>query len=103
LVPRSVSDHEPELLKKLSELSEGEHALIYKVTEEPELLDYLEGIGVQIDEPVTVVKVGKYEGPITCKLKDETIQVSYKAASKIFVAEVPKTLDEEPEPAKDAE
>lgn len=103
LVPRSVSDHEPELLRKLSELSEGEDALIYKVTEEKELLDYLEGIGVQIDEPVKVVKVGKYEGPITCKLKEETIQVSYKAASKIYVSELPEPEEEEVEPVKDDE
>lgn len=72
-------------LQTLDHLSEGETSIVRKVTEEKELLDYLQDLGVEIGSAVRVVSVGAYEGPLTLDLNDKRIQISYKAACQIYV------------------
>ncbi len=72
-------------LRKLSQLSESETSHIRKVTEEKELLDYLQGLEIKIGSTVTVVSVGAYEGPLTLDLEGRQIQISHKAACQIYV------------------
>jgi len=75
-------------LQMLSQLSEGEISHIRKVTEEKELLDYLQSLGIEIGSDVTVVSTGAYEGPLTLDLGGKRVQISYKAARQIYVDEV---------------
>ncbi|KPU43867.1 iron-dependent repressor IdeR [Oxobacter pfennigii] len=72
-------------LQTLDNLSEGKTSHIRKVTEEKELLDYLQGLGIEIGNAVTVVSFGAYEGPLTLDLNGKRIQISYKAACQIYV------------------
>lgn len=72
-------------LQPLSRLPEGEVSHIRRVTEEKELLDYLQSLGVKIGSSVKIIAIGAYEGPLTLALDGRQIQISYKAASQIYV------------------
>ncbi len=73
-------------LQTLNLLSAGETSHIRKVTEERELLDYLQNLGIEIGSAITVVSVGAYEGPLTLALDGgKRVQISYKAACQIYV------------------
>lgn len=72
-------------LQKLSRMSVGETSAIRKVTEEKELLDYLQDLGVRIGSTVTVLSIGPYEGPFSVELDGQKISLSYKAACHIDV------------------
>lgn len=74
-------------LQTLNRLSAGETSHIRRVTEEKELLDYLQSLGIEIGSVVTVASVGAYEGPLTLDLDGKQVQISYKAACKIYVDE----------------
>lgn len=78
-------------LQTLEKLSEGESSYIRKVIEETELLDYLQGLGLEIGTAVTLVSIGAYEGPLTLDINGKRIQISYKAACQIYVDQVPQT------------
>lgn len=71
-------------MRTLDQLSEGETSHIRKVTEEKELLDYLQNLGIVIGGTVTVVSIGAYEGPLTLDLGGKRVQISYKAACQIY-------------------
>lgn len=73
--------------QSLSDCAENDQVVIERVLDEIELLDYLVSIGLTIKTPVTIIKIGAYEGPLT--LVDETgkkYHVSFKAAHNIFVS-----------------
>lgn len=72
-------------LKTLNQLLESETSHVRRVAEEKELLDYLQGLGVEIGGSVTVISVGAYEGPLTLDLDGRRVQISYKAACQIYV------------------
>lgn len=72
-------------LRTLDRLSEGETSHIRRVTEEKELMDYLQALGVKIGSAVTVVAIGAYEGPLMLTLDRKQMQLSYKAACQIYV------------------
>jgi len=72
-------------LRTLDTILEGEETYIRRVTEEKELLDYLQKAGVEIGSHIKVLSIGAYEGPITLELGDNHVQISYKAACKIYV------------------
>lgn len=84
-IPLPDGQIEKSQLQSLAQLAEGEASHIRRVTEEKELLDYLQGLGVQIGSPVTVAAVGAYEGPLTVDIGGRQIQISYKAACRIYV------------------
>lgn len=72
-------------MRRLSEIAPGDSGRIGMVEEEPELLDYLENLGLKIGSTFTVKSIGAYEGPFTLNLDGKEIQVSYKAACQIHV------------------
>lgn len=63
----------------------GTKIKIARVLDERELLDYLVSIDLEIHEEYEITQIKDYEGPITITNPDKTIEVSYKAASTIFV------------------
>ncbi|CAB1252957.1 Cro/Cl family transcriptional regulator [Ruminococcaceae bacterium BL-6] len=72
-------------LRKLSQMSVGEGSVIRRVSEEKELLEYLQELGVQIGSAFTVRSIGPYEGPIAIEMDGRPVSLSYKAACHIDV------------------
>lgn len=72
-------------MRILAELVEGDKSHIKRVTEEKDLLDYLQNIGIKIGAEFTILSVGDYEGPIVILSEKKQIQISYKAAQHIYV------------------
>jgi DtxR family Mn-dependent transcriptional regulator len=72
-------------LQTLNLLSIGEISHIRRVTEEKELLDYLQESGITIGSEVRIAEIGAYEGPLSLDLEGKRIQISYKAARQIYV------------------
>lgn len=75
-------------LQTLQLLPVGESSHIRRVTEEKELLDYLQGVGIAIGDSVRIVEAAPYEGPLTLDLEGKRVQISYKAACQIYVDEM---------------
>ena len=69
----------------LDTLAEGDSSSIRKVKEEKELLDYLQGLGIEIGDTFTVISIGAYEGPLTLDFEGKQVQLSHKAACQIYV------------------
>ena len=61
---------------------------IKRVLDDKELLDYLSSLDIKVGEVYTVKEYGKYEGPITLVHNNVEKQISYKAASNIFIEEI---------------
>lgn len=74
--------------EKLTDYPIGTKVRIARVLDERELLDYLVDINVSINEEYTITDVAAYEGPITIETQTKSVQVSYKAASTIFVDKI---------------
>lgn len=72
-------------LQTLDQLAIGTNSHIRLVTEEKELLDYLQKAGISIGSAVRVVEAAPYEGPLTLDHGGKHIQISYKAACQIYV------------------
>lgn len=72
-------------LQTLDQLAIGTNSHIRLVTEEKELLDYLQKAGISIGSAVRVVEAAPYEGPLTLDHEGKHIQISYKAACQIYV------------------
>lgn len=90
-IPHTDGQIDNSPLQTIDQLSEGETSHIRKVTEEMELLDYLQGLGIEIGSAVTVVSIGAYEGPLTLDLDGKRVQISYKAACLIYVDQVSRS------------
>lgn len=84
-IPKSDGRLETRILHPLQELMVGDQSIIRRVTEEKSLLDYLDGLGIEIGVSVCVISIGEYEGPYTVLMKGKEIQISYKAVGQIFV------------------
>ena len=84
-IPQEGKKPERITLKKLSELSQGESAVVAKVEEDGALLDYLEKNGLKIHESIKVLSMDEYEGPITFLQNGKKISISFKAAAQIFL------------------
>jgi DtxR family Mn-dependent transcriptional regulator len=87
-IPNSDGQMNKSSLQSLDQLSVGESSNIRMVVEDNELMDYLQGLGIEIGSSVTVIEIGAYEGPFTLALKDRQIQLSHKAACQIYVDQV---------------
>lgn len=72
-------------VRRLSQLQPGEQAVVYRVEEDGELLDYLEKSGLLIGQEIQVLAVGDYEGPICFRQGGRKLQISYKAAVSVYV------------------
>lgn len=84
-IPREGEALRQATLQRLSDLSVGDHAIVRRVVEDGTLLDYLERSGVEVHRAIKVLAVEDYEGPIRFAQGDQTISISYKAATQIFV------------------
>lgn len=84
-VPRPGHLGDRRRLIPLTEVQAGRTARIARVEEEPELLDYLERIGLELASSVEVLRFGDYGGPIHLRTQDGEIEVNLKAAEKIEV------------------
>ena len=69
----------------LSSLPAGASALVAQVEEEAELLDYLEALGLKVGVSVTVERYGAYEGAVELTADGRAVQVSRKAAGRVWV------------------
>lgn len=87
MIPNNNGQIDNTLLQPLTLMTAGEVSHIRRVTEEKELLDYLQAKGVTIGSTVCITEVGEYEGPLTLELDGRQIQISYKAACQIYVEE----------------
>lgn len=74
-------------VRTLNRLPVGTTSHIRRVTEEKELLDYLQQSGITIGSSVHIIEVAAYEGPLTLNLEGKCVQISYKAACQIYVDE----------------
>jgi DtxR family Mn-dependent transcriptional regulator len=72
-------------MQTLNLLPVGVISHIRRVTEEKELLDYLQETGIAIGSSVRIIKAASYEGPLTLDLEGRHVQISYKAACQIYV------------------
>lgn len=72
-------------MQTLNLLAVGVTSHIRRVTEEKELLDYLQEKGIAIGNSVRIMEAGAYEGPLTLDLEGKRVQISYKAACQIYV------------------
>lgn len=72
-------------LQTLNLLPVGAVSHIRRVTEEKELLDYLQGNGISIGNSIRIIEAAPYEGPLTLDLEEKQVQISYKAACQIYV------------------
>lgn len=72
-------------MQPLNLLPVGAVSHIRRVTEETELLDYLQKNGVAIGSSVRIEEAAAYEGPLTLDLEGKRVQISYKAACQIYV------------------
>ena len=84
-IPRADGQISAVPLRKLSRMSVGEKSVVRRVSEEKELLDYLEKLGVRIGSAFTVRSIEPYEGPVTIEADGNAISLSYKAACRIDV------------------
>lgn len=74
-------------LKSLVEMKAGESSTIRRVTEENDLMDYLQELGIHIGSKVVVEEFGACEGPVTIRVDNTQKQLSYKAAGMVYVDE----------------
>lgn len=86
-IPQPDGQMSQSALQPLNRLAVGKASHIRRVTEEMELLDYLQKAGIAIGSAVKIVEAGAYEGPLTLDLEGARVQISYKAACQIYVDE----------------
>ena len=73
---------------KMSESSIGKEYLIRRITEqEPEVLQYLQGIGILPGVKVGIENKGPFEGPITIQIEGKQEVIGQKIAQKIYLIE----------------
>lgn len=85
MIPEKNGILKEPVLETLAEKKENETVLIKRVADERDLLDYLVSIGIGINDVCTIDSIGAYEGSIVVKRGQEEIEISFKAASNIFV------------------
>ena len=71
--------------RALSDLDIDDTAVITRITEDQHLLDYLQPMGFQPGKTIRILFKDEYEGPVSFEQDGNTIQISYKAATKIYV------------------
>lgn len=78
-------------LTRLSAQPAGKAVVIRQVEEDAPLLDYLERLGLQVGDALTIDRYGEYDGPLELTLDGRALQISRKAANQVWVepAEAP--------------
>lgn len=84
-IPQADGTVPREMLVPLSELELEHQAVICRVLETSDLLDYVQSVGLQIGDTVRLLEIGAYSGPLTLQKGGSTVQLSPKAAEQILV------------------
>lgn len=72
--------------RTLNECEEGEACTIEHLYDgDPDLLHYLEDLGLMPGAPVVVVSRAPFNGPLAVRVGDEEHSIGYEVASRIFV------------------
>jgi DtxR family Mn-dependent transcriptional regulator len=69
----------------LSALKPGQGGVVQSVVEEPELLQYLENLGLVPQASVRVDAVAPFDGPVTVRVGDAQHILGWKVASQIQI------------------
>ena len=85
LIPKDNAMGKDLKLVPLSQLRKGQLGHIRRVTEDTDLMDYLQRIGVILNAPIEILEVSDYEGPVAFRQESLPINISYKAAHDVFV------------------
>jgi DtxR family Mn-dependent transcriptional regulator len=82
----------PEMeMESLIDAEEGHHYLVSRVkNQDPELLRYLEKIGLLPGAKLTIKEKGPFRGPITLKVEDNEQVLGHEIAEHIYIAELPE-------------
>lgn len=82
----------PEMeMESLINAEEGRHYLVSRVkNQDPELLRYLEKIGLLPGAKLTVKEKGPFRGPITLNVEDNEQVLGHEVAEHIYIAELPE-------------
>ena len=81
-------------IRPLSSVEPGETVVLRQVRKDAQLLDYLETLGLKVGAELTVEALGAYEGPLRLTVDGRQLELSYKAASQVFVDAKPDSPDE---------
>jgi DtxR family Mn-dependent transcriptional regulator len=75
----------------LTKAEEGHHYLVSRVkNQDPELLRYLEKIGLLPGAKLMIKDKGPFRGPITLKVEDNEQVLGHEVAEHIYIAELPE-------------
>lgn len=85
LIPQQNKMGTQGMLESLSDMRKGSKGILRRITEDVELMDYLQRIGLVLNQEIQVVEVSDYEGPITILQEGVPINISFKAAHEVFV------------------
>lgn len=85
MIPKANQIIHEKAFSPLTSYHVGDKIRIARVLDERELLDYLVSVGLNVNDIYTIEKIAAYEGPIDLKNASKEVQISYKAASTIFV------------------
>ncbi len=85
IIPKNGELFENTQLVKMTDLKVGDIALLVRVEEDGDLLDYLERSGIIIGEYIKIKEKEEYEGSVEVLQKEKSIRISYKAACQIYV------------------
>jgi DtxR family Mn-dependent transcriptional regulator len=69
----------------LATLEPGQVGIVHSVQEEPELLQYLDNLGLVLQVEVQVEAVAPFEGPVTVRVGDAQHIIGWKVASQVQV------------------
>lgn len=84
-IPQGGEPSDTVRMRRLSDLSKGDKAVVCRVLEDGKLLDYLERNGLEINKTIQVLSIDDYEGPVTFIQEGKTISISFKAAAQVYV------------------
>ena len=77
--------------ESLIDAEEGHHYLVSRVkNQDPELLRYLEKIGLLPGAKLTIKEKGPFRGPITLLIENQKQVLGHEVAEHIYIAELPE-------------
>jgi DtxR family Mn-dependent transcriptional regulator len=85
LIPKDNKMGKEMKLMPLSELRKGGRGIIRRISEEMNLLDYLQRIELEMNVGVEIIEVSDYEGPILFNQAGKQISISFKAAQEVYL------------------
>ena len=82
-------------LLRLTQLKSGNQAIIRQLSEDGNFLDYISKTPLALNQIITLIEVGEFEGAITFQQGEDMITVSHKAGSMISVEPINMTCSNE--------